>query len=71
MLSSYRDTYHLSAHEMDHLRSCLFWGCCEIGNLSASERSAVENAERSADISADIVHHAFCDYVFSDDDFIL
>lgn len=70
MSENYRDTHHLSAREMDCLRASLFWGCCEMGNLSAEERTAVENAEYERDISDDIVHHAFAEYVFCDEDFI-
>lgn len=70
MSEAYRDTYNLSAREMDELRDSLYWGCCEMGNLSAEERTAVENAEYARDISDDIVHHAFAGYVFCDEDFI-
>jgi len=70
MNKTYRDTYHLSAHEMDELRESLFWGCAETNNLSAEELLSVELAFCSAQISADIVHHAFQGYVFCDEDFI-
>lgn len=70
MTETYRDTYHLSAHEMDELRESLFWGCAETNNLSAGELLSVELAFCSAQISADIVHHAFKGYVFCDEDFI-
>ena len=70
MNETYRDTYHLSAHEMDELRESLFWGCAETNNLSAEEQLSVNLAFCSAQISADIVHHAFQGYVFCDEDFI-
>lgn len=70
MSEAYRDTHNLSASEMGQLRDSLYWGCCEMGNLSAAERTAVENAVYARDISDDIVHHAFEGYVFCDEDFI-
>lgn len=70
MSENYRDTHSLSASEMAQLKASLYWGCCELGNLSAAERSIVENAVFEKDIPDDIVHHAFAEYVFCDEDFI-
>ena len=67
----YRDTYHLSVNELAELKSSLWWGCCEMGNLSAEEKQLVEAAEWSKDIPDSVVHHAFCGYVFTEDDFWL
>lgn len=70
MGEAYRDVYHLSAGEMAELKESLYWGCCEIGNLSADEQRSVENAEYSHSISDQVVYHAFCGYWFCDEDFI-
>lgn len=63
------DVYELTRDQINELKSALFYGCHENGNLDIYETENIENATTPGEISDEIVYSAFSGYTFTNDDF--